>query len=171
MDEYDIDHNEFYDLNRSLRNQANNLIRDYSKLKNIIKSSETASKRLSENLRPLEGKLYGLKNLTQKIFTSLLNSGSNKDILSGVLGKILAGGGRATGGNVVPGIPYVVGERGPEIFTPSSSGNIISHNSMSKNTKPINITMNITTPDIVSFQKSESQLLARISGAVRKSAR
>lgn len=168
MDDYDIDNNEFYELNRSLRNQAGGLIRDYSKLKNIIKSSETSSKKLSDNLRPLESKLHGLQNLTQKILSSFVNSSGGKDVLSGILGKFLAGG-RATGGNVAPGVPYVVGERGPEVFTPSTSGNIISHNSMGKNTKPINITMNITTPDISSFQKSESQLLSRISKALRKS--
>lgn len=38
--------------------------------------------------------------------------------------------GRATGGPVGGGVTYLVGERGPELFQPSSSGNIISNNSM-----------------------------------------
>lgn len=33
---------------------------------------------------------------------------------------------RATGGFVASGSPYMVGERGPELFVPSSSGNILS---------------------------------------------
>ncbi len=46
----------------------------------------------------------------------------------GLLGTILGlfGGspGRATGGPVSPGRPYWVGERGPELFVPSSAGSV-----------------------------------------------
>jgi hypothetical protein len=45
---------------------------------------------------------------------------------SGPLGALL-GGARAEGGPVLSGTPYLVGERGPEIFMPSSSGRIISN--------------------------------------------
>jgi hypothetical protein len=34
---------------------------------------------------------------------------------------------RAEGGDVVEGVPYVVGEQGPEIFVPKESGDIISN--------------------------------------------
>jgi hypothetical protein len=36
----------------------------------------------------------------------------------------LFGGGKASGGSVMGGTPYMVGEKGPELFIPSSSGNI-----------------------------------------------
>jgi hypothetical protein len=39
-----------------------------------------------------------------------------------VLGAVLGAPGRATGGPVSPGRPYMVGERGPELFVPTSSG-------------------------------------------------
>jgi hypothetical protein len=48
----------------------------------------------------------------------LLNLGAQ------LLGAVLGAPGRATGGPVSPGRPYVVGERGPEIFVPTSSGSI-----------------------------------------------
>jgi hypothetical protein len=35
--------------------------------------------------------------------------------------------GRATGGPVLAGSPYMIGERGPEIFVPNTSGNIIAN--------------------------------------------
>jgi hypothetical protein len=35
------------------------------------------------------------------------------------------GGGRATGGSVMGGVGYLVGERGPEIFMPAGSGTIV----------------------------------------------
>jgi phage-related minor tail protein len=48
----------------------------------------------------------------------LINAGVQ--ILTALLGKP----GRATGGPVSPGQAYVVGERGPELFVPTSSGAI-----------------------------------------------
>lgn len=44
--------------------------------------------------------------------------------LGGVLGSILGLPGRATGGPVSPGRGYLVGERGPELFVPTSAGRI-----------------------------------------------
>ena len=45
--------------------------------------------------------------------------------LAGALAALLGGlPGRATGGPVSPGRAYVVGERGPEMFVPASSGRI-----------------------------------------------
>lgn len=51
-------------------------------------------------------------------------SGSGSGI-SGLLAGLFSGSpGRATGGPVSPGRPYLVGERGPEIFVPTSSGSV-----------------------------------------------
>jgi hypothetical protein len=36
-------------------------------------------------------------------------------------------GGLQSGGPVQAGVPYIVGERGPELFVPSSSGQVLSH--------------------------------------------
>jgi len=47
---------------------------------------------------------------------------------------------RAMGGPVSPGGgPYIVGERGPELFTPSSSGNITPNGAMGGNTITVNV--------------------------------
>ena len=50
-------------------------------------------------------------------FSSLGNSG-------GFLGKLF-GGGRAEGGSVSPDKTFLVGEKGPELFTPSTNGTIL----------------------------------------------
>jgi hypothetical protein len=39
-------------------------------------------------------------------------------------------GGRAAGGSVNAGTPYMVGERGPELIVPSSNGNVVPNNQM-----------------------------------------
>jgi hypothetical protein len=40
------------------------------------------------------------------------------------------GGARASGGPVLGNVPYLVGERGPEIFVPSGSGKIVSNDNL-----------------------------------------
>jgi hypothetical protein len=53
-----------------------------------------------------------------------------------LLGGINIGGvplvGKATGGPVAGGTPYVVGEKGPELFVPGASGTIIPNDAMSR---------------------------------------
>lgn len=54
-------------------------------------------------------------------------SGGSGGLLSSfgsLLGGVLGAPGRATGGPVSPGRAYRVGERGPELFVPTSSGRI-----------------------------------------------
>lgn len=58
---------------------------------------------------------------------ALMGSGGGQNLLLAA-GNALAGlfgvPGRATGGPVSPGRAYVVGERGPELFVPTSSGRV-----------------------------------------------
>jgi hypothetical protein len=50
--------------------------------------------------------------------------GSIGQLLSGAIGSLFGLPGRATGGPVSPGQGYVVGERGPELFVPTSAGRV-----------------------------------------------
>ena len=45
-------------------------------------------------------------------------------VLTSLLGGLLGLPGRATGGPVAGGRPYLVGERGPELFVPTSAGRV-----------------------------------------------
>jgi len=54
----------------------------------------------------------------------------------------LFGGGRAMGGPVNAGTTYMVGERGPELFMPNTSGTIIPNNKLSGGGTVINLTVN-----------------------------
>jgi hypothetical protein len=51
-------------------------------------------------------------------------SGGLLGSVASILGSVLGAPGRATGGPVSPGRAYRVGERGPELFVPTSSGRI-----------------------------------------------
>ena len=71
---------------------------------------------------------------------------SISDIFSGITGILSAfggfGGGRQHGGPVYGRTPYLVGERGPEIFVPSSSGRVLSNQESRDAVGGVNITIN-----------------------------
>jgi tape measure domain-containing protein len=77
--------------------------------------------------------------ILQTIFNALSGGGNalstaNKNLTgTGALKTPIPGlavGGRAAGGSVAGGKPYVVGERGPELFVPSTGGNVMSNNDL-----------------------------------------
>ena len=50
----------------------------------------------------------------------------------------LIGGARANGGPVTAGVPYLVGERGPELFVAPQSGSIVPNNKMGMGLTQVN---------------------------------
>lgn len=51
--------------------------------------------------------------------------------------------GRAGGGSVSANTPYVVGERGPELFVPSSSGRVESNGADGSSASPVSVSVNV----------------------------
>jgi hypothetical protein len=76
-----------------------------------------------------------------KEFINLVKNNPLVQGLGDIIGKVF-GGGKAAGGPVSAGTTYLVGERGPELFTPSSSGGIIPNNKLGGGGSGINITVN-----------------------------
>lgn len=62
-------------------------------------------------------------------------------LLSGVMSDMMGAPGRATGGPVSPGRAYMVGERGPELFVPTSSGRVENIGPASRS---VNVTVNVS---------------------------
>jgi hypothetical protein len=99
-------------------------------------------------------------------FRTLINLGQK---IGGAIGGMF-GGGRAAGGPVSAGTTYLVGEKGPELFTPSRSGNIIPNGSMGGGSNVINITVNGAI-DPISTARQITQILNReatLSGTFNK---
>lgn len=71
----------------------------------------------------------------------LINLVADNPVVQGISGAISSafGGFRAAGGSVSAGTPYIVGERGAELFVPSSNGAIVPNGGMGGT---INITVN-----------------------------
>lgn len=128
-----------------------------------------------------------------KIFAGLGGGGGGGGGISGLFGAgspdAIAGGGifsgagpyafRATGGPVAAGTPYMVGERGPELFVPGSSGNVVSSRDLrsamgaapgSAGAPVLNMTFETTSFNGVEYVSRE-QLEAAMSATRRQAAR
>ena len=66
--------------------------------------------------------------------------------IGGFLGKIF-GGGKASGGTVKGGTSYLVGEKGPELFTPGRTGSIAPNGSMGGANVTVNVDASGTTAE------------------------
>jgi phage-related minor tail protein len=88
--------------------------------------------------------------------------------LAGIAGQLLGGvlglPGRATGGSVAQGQGYLVGERGPELFVPASSGRIDALQTGRGRDIRMNITINAPAG-------AEPRALARSSRQVARAVR
>jgi len=92
--------------------------------------------------------------------------------IEGILGSIASsllplGGARAAGGPVSQGVPYLVGEQGPEVFVPPSAGSIAPNAALGAT----QVTLNVQASDAQSFLKSESQIAAMLSRALARGQR
>ena len=88
----------------------------------------------------------------------LLNAGAS------ILGSVLGLPGRATGGPVSPGRAFLVGERGPEVFVPTSSGAIQTMGGQGP--RDVRISIAVTGP-----AGAAPEMLARSSRQVARAVR
>lgn len=124
--------------------------------KGMVKSFENALSAMAADLATSE--------ISRMLFGAMgakaANSGGSLlgQFFNDGFGKLFGfGGGRAEGGAVVAGHPYLVGERGVELFTPQHSGTIVSHEKLAGNAP--SIVMHIHTPDAHSFRLSRREIL------------
>ena len=88
----------------------------------------------------------GLESLSGNSGSQTGSSGGSSGLfasLASVLNNLLSAPGRATGGPVSPGRAYRVGENGPELFVPTSSGRIEAGASFAGG-GAVNLTINIS---------------------------
>ena len=87
--------------------------------------------------------LVSVVNTAFNAIKAIVNFIKNNPVTQAIGGAIdnVFGGGRAAGGPVMGGTSYLVGERGPEIFTPSGNGSITPNNKLGSTTV---INLNVT---------------------------
>jgi hypothetical protein len=87
--------------------------------------------------------LVNIINSAVGAIRSLISIVASNPLVKGVANVIdnVFGGGRASGGAVMAGTTYLVGEKGPELFTPSGNGSITPNNKLGNSTV---INLNVT---------------------------
>jgi len=73
---------------------------------------------------------------TQKIISGMLGGGSSNDSGGGLF-SLISGLFKAEGGPVYSNTPYIVGERGPELFVPSANGSIVPNHALGGGSSPV----------------------------------
>jgi len=86
--------------------------------------------------------------------------------LSGILSSFF-GGGKAIGGSVQAGKPYMVGERGAEMFVPNQSGSIIPSGSGGGGNTIVNQVINVTTGVQQTVRAEIMGLMPQIASAAK----
>lgn len=91
-------------------------------------------------------------------------------VTSSLLSSLMpVAGARADGGVVGAGQAYLVGERGPELFVPASSGRIAPD--LANAAARTQVALNVTAQDAASFLRSESQIAAMLVRALKRGRR
>jgi phage-related protein len=103
----------------------------------------------------LIGLFSNLVGIINSAISAIMTVASAGRAIGGAIGGAFGfGGGRAMGGPVSARTAYVVGERGPELFVPSSSGSIIP-NGMGGGT-----TINLTVNGAIDSESTARQIIA-----------
>lgn len=95
--------------------------------------------------------------------SGLLGSALN---LGGLVGAILGLPGRATGGPVSPNRGYLVGERGPELFVPTSAGRI--ETGIPGAARDVKVSITIASPPGTSAPQALQRSSRQVASAVRR---
>lgn len=118
--------------------------------------------------------LAAMAQIAQASLRALFNSGGSTGgggigaVLTTALSSLLGAPGRSHGGPVAAGRGYLVGERGPEMFVPSSGGRIEPPNARSGD---VRVAINVTTPrpgDPAVLRQSSRQLARAVRSAMMK---
>jgi len=128
----------------------------------------------------IQGAIDGTKSLQQvatdllkKIGDKLLDVAVNMALFGSMSGTGTGGGllgglfKRAKGGSVTGGSPYIVGERGPELFMPGRSGGIAPAGSFGGGTNVV-VNVDATGSNVQGDDQSSKQLGVLLAAAVQK---
>jgi hypothetical protein len=103
-------------------------------------------------------------------FGGTADTASSGGFMSGI--SSFFGGFRANGGPVAANMPFIVGEKGAELFVPKVPGKVFSNKELGGLTGGnVTVSMNISTPDANSFSKSSGQIASQLGLAINRAVR
>lgn len=154
------------DAAKSWSTGASNALNNYiDKISNTAKQTESLMTNAFQGMEDAlvnfvkTGKL-DFKSLADSIITDLIRIEVQRNIMGPLVGTAdkpgilsqgisavfssIFGGGRASGGPVSSGTTYLVGENGPELFTPGASGSITPNGALGGTTVKVEVINNVT---------------------------
>lgn len=111
------------------------------------------------------------KDMARSIISDIIKIQIQRSItgpLASAIGNLsFFGGGKAIGGSVQSGGTYLVGERGPELFTPNAAGSIVPNKDFAAGGVTVNQTVNISTGVSQTVRAEIADLLPQIQNAAK----
>ena len=158
-------------LDDAAKKAAEELAERYKKLGDAIKTEVGgAIKGLINGTKTLGETALGIVNKLKDRFIDLaINAafaGLGAVSPSGSIFAKIFGGGRANGGTVQGGRSYMVGERGPELFTPGRTGSIAPNSALSGNMSVV-VNVDASGTEVQGDQGNADQLGRLIGQAVQ----
>ena len=159
-------------IGKSLSVEDEKAYRDQLKLNNALTQANELYMQIGETIKSgitdaIMGAIEGTRTLGD-VARSVFNQIARSLISSGVssIGSRLNIPGMAAGGPVARGKSYIVGERGPELFTPKSSGMITPNHSLGGSTNVI-VNVDASGSSVEGDEKEGRELGRLISVAVQ----
>jgi uncharacterized protein involved in type VI secretion and phage assembly len=127
---------------------------------NAFENAILTGQKLSDTLRDLANDI--LRLVVRQTITNPM-----ADAISGAIGTFM--GARADGGPVTGGGTYMVGERGPELFVPNTSGMIVPHEALQGGGGGVTVqqTINVTTGVQQTVRAEILTLMPQIANAAK----
>ena len=182
-----------------VRITINPTVKGFERLKTVVKETQPELSVLQQSfkdvgdrgIKSLEDALVGVidgtksakeafKDMARSIISDLIRLAIQKQItgpLYGALGSFFSGQANATtvpafmakGGTATGGTPYIVGEKGPELFVPGRTGTVVPNNQLSSGGGvTINQTINVTTGVQQTVRTEIANLMPRIAQASKQ---
>ena len=151
-------------LERSLLGALQSGKLGFEDLKRVALSvlDQIAAKALQSGLDQLFGQIGGAGGAGGGLLSQLAG------LFSSVIGSIAGAPGRETGGLVGPGRPFLVGERGPELFVPTAAGRIEPNHAIRAPRGEVRVSINLAQPRGASAPVALQRSSRQVASAVRR---
>lgn len=164
------------EVHKTMQSVADNIKESMSSaFMGIIEGTKSAGQAFAEMARSIIKKLYEVLVIQQLVGSFNATTGTGTGLAGMLMGGLTSGGGifggiagaRAMGGPVSTGKPYLVGERGPELFVPGRNGTVAANGSGSSGVV-VNQTINIETGVSQTVRAEIMALMPRITEASKQ---
>lgn len=145
---------------KSFERFSENIQRNFGDI--LFKSLDGGFKGIADSFKEMTLRMMAdaaAANLTKALFGDKRGEGFLGEVGGSIAAAVFAP--RAAGGPVSSGTTYLVGERGPELFTPSGSGNITPNDKLGGKSTTVRIVQNIN----IDSRSDQSSIMGAIMRA------